>query len=719
MVGNDNNNGNSLSLAFATIQKAHDVSNPGDIINVADGNYTADIIISRSGTANKWITYKSINKYGATLTNNWGAVFSIGSSSNLNVCYIILDGFDLKATGTYGNGVASDYGAHHITVKNCWAHDCGASGMQLNHGDYILAENNVCNGNSVLFDNLCGSGISIYGKKRVDTNSGFHIILRGNTCYMNMNGPKSPKSDGNGIIIDDLRCTQSYHSGYGTPIDINYTDYAVLIENNLCYGNEGAGVQVYLSNNVTVRNNTVYNNQLRKTNDTWRGDLSVSCAANIIFANNISVTNTSLRADGGSSDWLGYQYNCAIGAFALTGNEYGSNYSFYNNITYNVNNTSSNSIKTDGITVSIVGVNGNNCAVNPQFITPGILNSFNFHLQSTSAAINSGTSAYGLPTSDLDGLARVQGSFVDIGCYEYIYTTLNVTANSSANSVCEGSLITLTGSGASSYTWSGGVYNGVSFKPTITKTYTVTGSDETGATGTNTITIYVNTLPSVTANASNTTICNGENVILSGSGASTYSWTGGVINGISFTPITTQTYTVTGIDGNNCSNIDKITINVTPLLNLATTSNGDTIEANQSGATYKWLNCTNGNSTIAGEISQQYITSITGNYAVIVSQNGCSDTSLCTNISIVGLNEISKNSLLKIYPNPNSGSFYIESASEGNYSIINEFGQDIRQIKLNSANKYIMNIDNLNKGIYLIVEFTNHQAIKQKIVVEK
>jgi hypothetical protein len=154
-------------------------------------------------------------------------------------------------------------------------------------------------------------------------------------------------------------------------------------------------------------------------------------------------------------------------------------------------------------------------------------------------------------------------------------------------------------------------------------------------------------------------------------------------------------------------------------LNLATTSNGDTIEANQSGATYKWLNCTNGNSTIAGEISQQYITSITGNYAVIVSQNGCSDTSLCTNISIVGLNEISKNSLLKIYPNPNSGSFYIESASEGNYSIINEFGQDIRQIKLNSANKYIMNIDNLNKGIYLIVEFTNHQAIKQKIVVEK
>ncbi len=68
-----------------------------------------------------------------------------------------------------------------------------------------------------------------------------------------------------------------------------------------------------------------------------------------------------------------------------------------------------------------------------------------------------------------------------------------VTANSTSNTVCAGSPVTLTGGGnASSYVWSGGVTNGVAFVPSSTTTYTVTGTSSAGCTNTATKTITVN-----------------------------------------------------------------------------------------------------------------------------------------------------------------------------------------------------------------------------------
>ena len=69
-------------------------------------------------------------------------------------------------------------------------------------------------------------------------------------------------------------------------------------------------------------------------------------------------------------------------------------------------------------------------------------------------------------------------------------------------------------------------------------------------------------LPTVTANASGTTVCSGTSVILTGGGAVTYGWTGGVSDGFAFPVTSTQTYTVTGTDGNGCNNTAVVTINL-------------------------------------------------------------------------------------------------------------------------------------------------------------
>jgi hypothetical protein len=148
--------------------------------------------------------------------------------------------------------------------------------------------------------------------------------------------------------------------------------------------------------------------------------------------------------------------------------------------------------------------------------------------------------------------------------------TLNVTVNPSptvsisggGSPICVGSIVTLTANGAASYLWStGAITSTIAPSPTISTTYTVTGTS-LGCSNSVAQTITVNPLPNVTANASNTLICNGNTVSLSGGGANTYTWTGGVIDGVAFSPIATSNYTVTGTSLAGCNNTAAVTVSV-------------------------------------------------------------------------------------------------------------------------------------------------------------
>ncbi|TXI87308.1 MAG: hypothetical protein E6Q37_02335, partial [Crocinitomicaceae bacterium] len=69
--------------------------------------------------------------------------------------------------------------------------------------------------------------------------------------------------------------------------------------------------------------------------------------------------------------------------------------------------------------------------------------------------------------------------------------------------------------------------------------------------------VTVQALPTVQAGA-DLSVCAGQSVTLNGSGASTYAWDLGVLNGVSFVPTATATYTVTGTDANGCTNTDQV-----------------------------------------------------------------------------------------------------------------------------------------------------------------
>ena len=173
----------------------------------------------------------------------------------------------------------------------------------------------------------------------------------------------------------------------------------------------------------------------------------------------------------------------------------------------------------------------------------------------------------------------------------------NVLANASPASVCAGATLTLSGSGASTYAWSGSVVNAQTFTPNATATYTVTGTDANGCSKTSSVTVPVNPLPNVQAIAApGASLCANTLLTLTGSGALNYTWTPTGTNNVPFTPLATTTYTVIGTDANNCSATSSITVTVNPLpvIGLLVSPNdtvcaGTAVTLTANGAnTYAW-----------------------------------------------------------------------------------------------------------------------------------
>jgi len=131
--------------------------------------------------------------------------------------------------------------------------------------------------------------------------------------------------------------------------------------------------------------------------------------------------------------------------------------------------------------------------------------------------------------------------------------------------ICNGGSASLVADGAITYSWSDGLGNGTpEVSPLMTTNYTVTGTDENNCSNTANAAVIVNVLPMVTAGGG--TICNGNSTTLTVDGASTYTWSNGLMSGMPLTvnPTITTTYSVTGTDVNNCTNTANAVVTVNP-----------------------------------------------------------------------------------------------------------------------------------------------------------
>jgi len=197
------------------------------------------------------------------------------------------------------------------------------------------------------------------------------------------------------------------------------------------------------------------------------------------------------------------------------------------------------------------------------------------------------------------------------------------------NSICANTNATITASGVGNYTWStGSNLNSIIVNPTSLTTYSVVGSIGSNCTATAAIQVSVSAgAPVLTLTPTSPSVCSGNSVAISASGAITYTFSNGVNNNASFTPSSTSMYTVTGTNACGTSSAaSQITVHPTPTITSVASSTsiclGESATLTASGAdNYTWTSINNTNSMVVVSPS------ISTAYNILGQTNaGCSST---------------------------------------------------------------------------------------------
>jgi hypothetical protein len=339
--GSDSNNGSSDS-PWRTLQHANSVPRAaGDCINVAPGAYNG-VVISQGGNAaasTGYVVYRCQTLDGCTINGNAGpnrnasVFFSASgisaSAAPANGNYVQFDGFVMRGQANragsayeigfvdynYTNG--KEIAHHHVWLLNSIIFGFGQAGVSVGSTDYLYAIHNTAYDNAFRQCDAQGSGIAIniahdipgytptaddqtpfsgFGFPTWELGDGtfFHVVFAYNVTYNNhLSGcSKGTVTDSNGIIFD----TNAGPDG-------NSTDYhnPMLAYGNVSYNNGGGGVLITRSFNVTIANNTAFNNYIDPDEFGGAGSLTDNNGGNIdngktysnYFYNNIAVNCTS------------------------------------------------------------------------------------------------------------------------------------------------------------------------------------------------------------------------------------------------------------------------------------------------------------------------------------------------------------------------------------------------------------------------------------------
>jgi parallel beta-helix repeat protein len=360
-TGKDSNSG-TQSAPFQTINKAAKVVQAGDTVRVLPGQYTANgsptagILTQASGTASSRIRYVSDTKWGAKIVSS--GAYSVWSNHG---DYVDIEGFEVVGDSASNQGIFT-YGSFVRIIGN------------KVHGIPVTAGCANSNG---------GAGINT-----ASNTSDIDII--GNIVY------------DIGPLPEDGLPTASYCN---TAQGIYSSQLRGHIQNNIVYRVAAFGLHLWeTSNNTVVSNNLSFNNGAKPDSGFLGGGAIIGNPTEYSALKNTTVSNNIIRNNRGMGI-VEYDY----------GNT-GSGNRFLNNIIFE-NGFNTIRIKT--------GLASGTLTSDPQMINFQMDGTGNYHLMSTSPAIDAGTTACAsktsscVPSTDLDGVTRPQGSAYDIGPYEY------------------------------------------------------------------------------------------------------------------------------------------------------------------------------------------------------------------------------------------------------------------------------------------------------------
>jgi len=307
-----------------------------------------------------------------------------------------------------------------------------------------------------------------------------------------------------------------------------------------------------------------------------------------------------------------------------------------------------------------------------------------------------------------------------------VYPPPNVIAHVDEVFICEGMEIVLYGTGATSYVWDvPGVVDDEPFTPPLgLSTYIVTGTNGIGCVNSDTITLEVFPSPTIVASVDDPSICFGESIILTGSGADVFEWTPApVMDGVSYTPTEAgaHVFTVTGMNEFGCEGTDEVTVDVNEELFITYTTIGEeiggdgAIDITVTGGTptysFDWDNDGTGDYDDTEDLTGL----AGGTYAVTVKDSkNCTVTETIVVTTQLSLVELDDNTVL-VYPNPTTDHLNINLQGAFEYKL---FALNGAELMVGSGVDFEqIDFSTLASGSYLLEVTVNHY--KRSIQITK
>ncbi|GEM_PF-686275 len=424
------------ATAATNIQDALDVAIDGDLVLVTNGVYqyggavtAGNTLLSRVCVTNA-VSVQSVNGPAATIIVGALDPATGGHGSNAVRCALLtsgasLTGFSLTGGWTYATGNAAVeragagvYFQEGGMVSNCVLANnsaAGNGGAGYIYMDGLLASclvvSNAANkGGGLFMRNGLVTGCTFERNTSETTGGGIHCRNSGVIEYCSFLR-NTTVDDGAGVlctengllrhsIIDRNRADGEYGTGGGVILYYGGSmDHCIIVSNYSRY--TGGGVAIYAGNG-SMNNCLVYRNICQN----YGGGVYCYAGGGPI-ANCTIVENRSIYYYGGvNCNYTGIFYNCII--YYNTANGGASEIGGNHGVAYNC------CISTNGGLVTVVNWFTN---------APAFANraADDFRLQPASSCISAGADNLAVSATDLDGVGRIVGPHVDVGCYEFHY----------------------------------------------------------------------------------------------------------------------------------------------------------------------------------------------------------------------------------------------------------------------------------------------------------
>ncbi|WP_274475838.1 LamG-like jellyroll fold domain-containing protein [Mangrovimonas aestuarii] len=165
-----------------------------------------------------------------------------------------------------------------------------------------------------------------------------------------------------------------------------------------------------------------------------------------------------------------------------------------------------------------------------------------------------------------------------------------------------------------------------------------------------------------------------------------------------FDTVNSNDGTLSGFDlttGSTSNWVAGASITTTPIIDNTVSNDNSTLTANQTGATYQWVDFAN--EPILGETNQTFTPTADGNYAVEITMGGCTVVSETINFTTgsLSINDNLFANSIRLYPNPTNNNINVnlgDTYTTVNAKLLSVNGRVI-------ANKTFNNTSELNMGI--------------------